>query len=388
MTRPCWASVLATGYKRPVSASRKVLFAGYAPVHFLCFLPVYERLRHDSRIEIWLSGGFRGKDAQGNETYDLDGFYDPFAIDTTRVIPFDRARDEAFEVVVCAHTSRRLLPPRAAKTVQIFHGVSFKNFAVREKVLHYDLLCLPGAYHARRFRSQGLVQPDRATCLLTGFPKVDRLAQGRFDRDAFLRSERLDPARPTVLYAPTGGKNNSLEIVGEQVIAAIAADGRWNLMVKPHDHPKRKIDWQARLARYEGDRVRLAVGLDVVDYLLAADLLLTDASSVAVEFTLVDRPMVFIDVPKLLKKVTTLGAPLDLSTHGRKIGGLARTPAEVIREIELGFEKPEMRGELRRATARDVFHDPGNASERVAAVVRWAAGLRPGLPPDVEVVRP
>jgi CDP-glycerol glycerophosphotransferase (TagB/SpsB family) len=134
--------------------------------------------------------------------------------------------------------------------------------------------------------------------------------------------------------------------------------------------------------------MRVARGLDVVDYLLAADLLLTDASSVAVEYTLVDRPMVFIDVPKLLKNVLTRGAPLDLSTYGRKIGTLARTAEEVVAEIDRGLAAPDSHGELRRATAKDVFHGPGGAAERVAAVVRWAAGLRPGLPSDVEVLQP
>ena len=53
---------------------RRVLFAGYAPVHFLCFRPVYERLRTDPDLELWLSGGFRSKDDQGVESYSLDGF--------------------------------------------------------------------------------------------------------------------------------------------------------------------------------------------------------------------------------------------------------------------------------------------------------------------------
>jgi CDP-glycerol glycerophosphotransferase (TagB/SpsB family) len=370
------------------SRPRKVLFSGYAPVHFLCFLPVYEELRDDGDLDVWLSGGFRRKDEAGERIYDLAGFYDPFPVNPERVIPFDQAREQEFDVAICAHTSGDLLPNRVGKTVQIFHGVSFKNFAVREKVLQYDLLCLPGRYHGERFRDQGLIREGSAKCLITGFPKADRLVRGGFDRDGFLRSAGLDVGRPTVLYAPTGGKNNSLETVGEDVISAIVADGRWNLLVKPHDHPKRKIDWFSRLASLECDRMRMARGLDVVEYLLAADLLLTDASSVAVEYTLVDRPMVFIDVPKLLKNVLTRGAPLDLATYGRRIGALAHNAEEVVAEIDRGLAAPAARSELRRAMAGDVFHEPGGAAERVAEVVRWAAGLRPDLPSGVEVLEP
>ncbi len=38
--------------------------------------------------------------------------------------------------------------------------------------------------------------------------------------------------------------------------------------------------------------------------------------------------------------------------------------------------------------ADDVFHDPGGATERVTAVVQWAAGLRGEQPADVEVLNP
>ena len=371
------------------SRPRRVLFAGYAPVHFLCFLPVYERLvAGDPPLDVWLSGGFRRKTGGGDRVHEIAGFYDPFPVRRDRVVPFDEAREMEFDVAVCAHTSATLLPRHAGRTVQIFHGVSFKNFAVRKKVLRYDLVCLPGRYHAERFREQGLIRPEGSTFLMTGFPKVDRMVAGDLDRDGLLRSAGLDPGRPTVLYAPTGGKHNSLETIGEEVVSAIGADGRWNLLVKPHDHPKRAIDWFARLAPLEGDRVRIVRDLDVVDYLRAADLLLTDASSVAVEYTLMDRPMVFIDVPKLLRNVLDRGAPLDLATYGRRIGRIARTPGEVVQEIQRGLEDPAAEGELRRAMARDVFHEPGDATGRVEEVVRWAAGLRPQLPPGIESLEP
>lgn len=368
-------------------APKQVLFTGYAPVHFLCFEPVYRRLAADPDVEIWLSGGYR-RETEGRRWFELEGFYERMLDAPERVVPFDEAEGRDWDVAICAHTSDTLLPTRFGKSVQIFHGVSFKNFAVREKVLQYDVLCLPGAYHAQRFRDQDLVGRDDTACLVTGFAKVDRLVQPGFDRDDYLRERGLDPSRPTVLFAPTGGKNNALETVGEDVIRAITADGRWNLLIKPHDHPKRAIDWFERLAPLESDRTRVLRDLDVVDALRSADLLLTDASSVAVEYTLLDRPIVFIDVPKLLKNVLKRGAPLDLETHGRNTGRLARTPDEVVDAIAAGLADPSEHGELRRTTASRVFHGPGGAADRVAGVVRWAAGLDPAIPAGVDVLEP
>ena len=59
--------------------AKRVLFAGYAPVHFICFLSTYRRLAEDPRVDVYLSGGFReGK--KDEWTYRLDGFYDPFPV--------------------------------------------------------------------------------------------------------------------------------------------------------------------------------------------------------------------------------------------------------------------------------------------------------------------
>ena len=366
---------------------RRILFAGYAPVHFLCFLPVYQRLARDPELQFWFSGGFRRKES-GAVTYQIDGFYDPYPIDPAAVIPLDQARQEDFDVVVCAHTSDSMFPRHATRSVQIFHGVSFKNFAVREKVLVYDYLCIPGRYHEERFRNQNLIRQGGSTFLLTGFPKADNLVGSPLDREEFIRRQHLDPALPTLLYAPTGGKKNSLETMGREVISAISRHGRWNLLIKPHDHPKKSIDWFTKLSDLENDRIRLVHDRDIMDYLRAADLLISDASSVAVEYTLLDRPMVFIDVPKLLKNVIKRGGPLDLDTYGRKIGKVAHTPSEVVAIVQRSLADPDEEQRLRRAMAGHVFFDPGGAVERVAAVVRHAAGLQPRLPADIEVLMP
>ncbi|MHC4605491.1 MAG: CDP-glycerol glycerophosphotransferase family protein [Planctomycetota bacterium] len=368
-------------------AARRILFTGYAPIHFLCFLPVYQRLANDPRVELWLSGGFR-KVSGDSTTFTLDGFYDPFPVDRSRVIPIERAREEDFDVLVCAHLSDSLFPRFAKRTVQIYHGVSFKNLAVRDKALRFEFLCLPGRYHAEMYQKHGLVRKYGSRCLVTGFPKADPLAGGSFERDALLRRAGVDPALPTILFAPTGDKHNSLETMGKEVIGAVGAAGAWNLLVKPHDHPKNDINWFDELAPLQNDRFRLVRDLNVVPYLQAADLLITDASSVAVEFTLLDRPILFLEVPKLFKKVAKRAAALVLMTYGRKIGRIVEEPGRVVSAIADSLAHPDREGRMRRAMARHVFHDPGGASERVAGVVRHAADLEEDLPEDVVALEP
>ena len=366
---------------------KRVLFSGYAKVHFVCFLPVYEQLRRCSDVELFLSGGHKVVDGE-EVSFEVDGFYDEFPVDHSRVLDVKTTRQEDFDVLTCSHLSDVLFPRSANRTVQIFHGVSFKNLAVREKALRYDYLCLPGRYHAERYRKQGLIRPGESQPLITGFPKVDALVRGQLDRAERLREMRLDPSLPTLLFAPTGDKYNALEVMGREVIEAIVDHGAWNLLVKPHDHPKRDIDWFAELADLEGERMRLIRDKDVADFLQLSDLLLTDASSVALEYTLLDRPMLFLDTPKLLRRLKKRAPALDLETYGRKIGRVVPGPAEIIGAVTEGLANPGQNAAIRRQAAAHLFHAPGAAAARVAGVVRHAAGLEATLPPDIEIVDP
>ena len=93
--------------------------------------------------------------------------------------------------------------------------------------------------------------------------------------------------------------------------------------------------------------------------------------------------------PKIsLRNVVKRGAPLDLTTYGRKIGLLAKTPDEVSAAVRRALDDPQGQSATRRAMARDVFHAPGGSAERVAGVVRHAAGLLDGLPGGVEELSP
>ncbi len=366
---------------------KRILFAGYAPVHFVCFLPVYRQLVADPRLEVFLSGGFRS--VEGNVvSFSIDGFYDEFPVDQTKVLAADVARARDFDVLVCAHLSDTLFPRSAGRTVQVFHGVSFKNLSVREKALRYDYLCLPGTYHAEQYQQEGLIRPAEATALITGFPKLDLLAAPSSERDALLRPLGMSSERPTLLFAPTGDKHNALEVMGREVIERIAERDSWNLLVKPHDHPKNSIDWFRELSDLEGPRVRLIREKDVVPYLGAADLLLTDASSVALEYTLLDRPIVFLDVPKLLKRLAKRAPALDLATYGRQLGVIAEQPEDVVSVVSDCLAHPERQSALRRQAAGHLFHAPGQATQHVKGVVLYAAGIEPSLPDGVQTVEP
>ena len=347
---------------------RRILFAGYAPVHFVCFQPLYERLRRMRGIEVVLSGG---RDALDDGTAKLTAkqLYAPFRIPPKQIVELDKMRQQTFDLVFCAHVSG-YFPKDEQERIQLFHGVSFRNMAVRRDVLVYDRLFLTGPYMRRLFTEQQMLRDRDPRLVNIGFPKLDKLLDGTLDRTAILKRIGFSGRRPVILYAPTGQKDNSLEHTGEAVLERLRATGKYDILIKLHDHPRdRGTDWPTRLKPLLDTHTRLATGLDVVPYMYVADLLLTDASSVSNEYALLDRPMVFLDVPELLTAMTRKGVALDLDTWGRKGGITARWPDEAVEAIRWSLAHPRHASRLRRAMARDLFYNPGHAT---SAAMDWA----------------
>ncbi len=357
--------------------TKRLLFTGYAPVHFICFRPIYQRLRRVPGLTIHLSGEPSRAD-KGDPEPTAEGaatLYRPFHIPRKQVVPLPRAMCGEYDMVLCAHVSG-YFPARDRERVQIFHGLSFRNMAVRRDVLIYDHLFLTGPYMMRAFQESRLLRPGDPRCLRIGFPKVDRLVDGSLDQRAILRRLGFTGRRPVILYAPTGQRHNSMETVGEEVIRRLRRTGRYDLLIKLHDHPRDKsVNWPTRLRPMLDSHTRLANGYDIVPLLYAADLLITDASSVSSEYSLLDRPMVFLDVPELLEAARQKGVLLDLGTWGRRGGVTVRWPDEAVEAVAWSLAHPKHASPIRRAMARDLFYNPGRAAEAATSWILERLGL-------------
>jgi hypothetical protein len=347
---------------------KRILFAGYAPVHFVCFQPIYERLQGRDDLIVDLSGG-RDPDEDGRGALTARDLYGHFDVPAHAVIELEEMAQRSYDIVFNAHLSG-FFPRQERLRVQIFHGLSFRNMAVRRDVLVFDRLFLTGPYMERAFIQNKLFRPDDPRLVRTGFAKVDRLVNGTLERDAILKRVGLSGKRPILLYAPTGQRHNSVETTGPEVIRRLRATGAYDILIKLHDHPRERSSpgVEELLEMTDAHTVHIT-DFDVVPYLYIADLLITDASSVSSEYALLDRPMVFLDVPQLLRAAErSRKGSLDLETWGRRGGRTARWPDEAVEAVAWCLENPRAEGEVRRAMARDLFFNPGTAAD---VAVRW-----------------
>lgn len=364
------------------------------------FEPVYQVLRRMPELWLGLSSGryrrrfFKFWKNPATADFNNERIYGEFDIDPRHLIKTGVRDPRSYDVFVTSNLDSRMQPKNSKTTVQIFHGVSFRNFAVQSEYARFQKLFFPGRYMLEQYIARGILTEGDPRIELIGMPKLDRLVNGTFNRDEILRGLGLDPAVPTVLWCPTGARHNSFEILGHEGVRAIESTG-FNLILKLHDHPhlrpgttEQEIADHARAGL--GGRGRLATHSDVTPLLVAADLLVSDASSVAYEYCLRDRPIVFVDVPQLLgERASMQGSSMDMNTHGRGMGRIVNGAEELAVAVKEEMAEPGRLSAKRRAAAQHIFHEPGGATERVASRLMQLAGYAPsGVAAPSRILRP
>ncbi len=143
----------------------------------------------------------------------------------------------------------------------------------------------------------------------------------------------------------------------------------WNLAVKLHDlsyEVRHGVNWAERLETLKAPNVAIIRDRDITPALFSADALISDASSVANEYPLLDRPIVFIDVPELFEKYRD---SIDLEGWGQSSGPVAKTVPEVHRHLEQSWADPSAYAAQRRRIAEEGFYHPGRATEAALSAI-------------------
>ena len=364
------------------SRRRYVLFAADNGVSVVMYKPIAARVQDDPRLFVRHAMHLKvSRQIQLDERNNPGLFFGRLGI-RDRIMHHKWARKLPWDVFITPSFSDKVHARFARKKIQTFHGVSFKNYCIKDKALRYDALFLPGPYHRRRYIESGLFHEDDPRLRLVGLPKLDPLVDGSLDRDAILADLHLDPARPTILYAPTGDIGNSLNRRGQEIIDTVRKLPV-NLIIKPHDHasqdPDCEIDWLERLRHFEAEHCVAVFHPDIVPLMWASDLLITDASSVAFEYTLLDRPIVFMECPELF--ASERARQFDLKTWGRRGGDICDATEDLLELIPRLLDDASEKSEIRRAIAADLFHEPGRAADNAALALYDELDLEP--PPSL-----
>lgn len=237
---------------------------------------------------------------------------------------------------------------------------------------------------------------EPAVTWFTGYPPLDPLF--RQGRDSRAVETSPSPSRKrTVLYAPTWNLGlSSAPMLGGDLTGSIRGnDSSVRIVIKPHPViPHWRPEWMRawRSAATTNVNVTLVedADADVVPHLLDADLLITDASSVALSFLALDRPIVWVTSPRAIADPAydaddLLWKRRDIGDEVTSVGDLPRVVAEALRE-------PDRRGPQRRDVAASLFEgwDDGNSTARVVDRLLELAAIPKGERPHLAAtsVRP
>lgn len=354
---------------------RRILINAGLPMEFSMMAPIHRRLSQDRRIEFFFTSSVHP-----------DNMRHIFAEagDAIRIISPPRAALMKFDAYLAADFIWAKLP-RGTKRIQTFHGVAGKYGNVYDRPDHslreWDRLFFINKRRLNNFISAGAINADSSAICLIGMPKADCLVDGSLKRNDILQSLGIDSSRRTVLYAPTWTPYASLNAMGEELIEQLGRAG-FCVIAKLHDNsrdtdPRNSggINWVERLTpvlRKHGGH--LAARGTIAPYLVAADVMISDHSSAAFEYLLLDRPLIRIEMPELIARTNIHPDYVDLLV---KASTTVRNPEEAVRAVESAYLNPAQLSEQRKAVAQELFYSPGMATTRAITELYKVIELSP-----------
>jgi len=316
---------------------------------------------------------------------DLDSTKDDFSqltgISPSKILYWNRLNSlGVFDVFI---TPTQWIPnqPTAKLRICIFHGLPTKGNTLQPELMQrFNALFFLGPLHKSLFQDYADKNPGAASTIRTfdvGYPKSDNLINGLFSKTAVIQRYGLDPMRSVILYAPAFDSGTSLDMYGEHVIEHLLKLDA-NIIVKLHPmcydprYYPGGMNWSERLKQFQNNPRFRHVGNQPLDpFLAASDILVTDVSGTALEFMLLNKPVVFIDCPDFF--INTLGQPgyerakddvlQDIRANaGRTAGIVVPDPSHLPEAINRTLQNPSEFELQRLAVRQKLLYNTGKAT--------------------------
>jgi CDP-glycerol glycerophosphotransferase (TagB/SpsB family) len=254
-----------------------------------------------------------------------------------------------------------------SRFVHTRHGLANKGIPARS-FRAADYVCVTSEFVRDEFIAQG-IQPRREYWV-TGYIQMDNLFSAP-------RPPQIPAGKKVVLYAPTWHFGlSSLPMLDSRAVELLHG-GRSDtfVVIKPHPLVQEGQDpklapWMQTLREACSNRTDTYLiedrAQDVMPWLKAADVLVTDASSVQLEFLALDRPLVLIDNPD---RLTSLHFdPKGLEWVWRDMGEAVARAEDLPGAVAVALDRPQERAPQRSVYRQRLFGDlvDGRSGTRLA----------------------
>lgn len=275
--------------------------------------------------------------------------------------------------------------PHIRDVINVGHGMICKGaFYTDTPIIRREnlsrLLLVPGPWHAKRLKPNVFIPIQ-----VTGFIKSDLLfGPDRQERGAFCRTLGIDPDHKIVLFAPTYNPElSAIPSVTEGIRQVANADT--TLLIKLHNMTETKWKDMYRTLAASEPNIHYLDDADYSGMMHAADLMISDVSSIAIEFLLLDKPLVLFNNPRMQE--FPLYQPLDIEYQTRNAGVQVDSLDGLLSAVKSELANPHRRSEVRQRYAQSLDHgrDGGSARRAAMAVLNWVRGRSTQPLQDLEV---
>lgn len=361
--------------------------------------PAARPSRDPVRVALWghsLSGNLKALFDYARSCADLPFQVDYFTLDDRE---HDRLRAQGIPSVLAATPAgvRELLAcscvvsthgpgallllwglPQAPLFVDVWHGVGFKGFSPEEFrknfIARYDAVLVASEQQRRLYLEQYGFRAEQLH--VTGYARVDHLVtRGPAIRRRCRAELDISMGTRLVLYAPTwrqGADRNEIPfgMSAREFVRALDEVAREHsavMLLRFHMNSRARVSGTERV-RVLSQREYPETN----DLLCAADVVVTDWSSIAVDCYALGRPVVFVDVPPPAGYLLVTGIP--------RAGALARSAPELGQQIVRALTADPAAIEAEQRVALELcFEDTldGRSAVRYCEVLTSLLGLPP-----------
>ena len=348
---------------------RRVLFDGETSLHFSMFETLHGCLCRDARVQCRFTSSW----ADGLKA-PLERICAVLGAGPDEFVNYRLAQWRKWDLYVSSCFDLAWFA-RSVPWVDTFHGVGEKWVETGERLYmahplaaRYDRLLCPNRRLAAQFERHPEYLKSPESLRVTGLAKSDALVWFNTEemRSALRSALPLKPGRPVVLLAPTWGPDGLLAQYLSEAIAICAA-AEVNLIVKLHACSYLRdeafsggVNWRARLdAESRAGGFLHLPDASLTALILVADVMIADFGSAPVEYSLVDRPLLFWVAPGQAARSAGDRFQYELLTAA---GGAVVSPEDLRRKLAGALGGSDGAAAQRRALRETFFPAAGEAT--------------------------
>jgi len=211
--------------------------------------------------------------------------------ETARV---EKLKERKFQIIIVGNVGKiKQIADPSTLAIMVYHGIGLKQTYYRDITDRIDIRVVESKERYDILQKQG-----QKNLVLTGYTKCDPLIEYDNSQADILDKLGLDPTKKTVLYAPSFYPS-SIEKISPELAQF---SNEFNLIIKLHNFSwfQKRYQYQSVLIRTVTDNLKNSFlaqpfDIDVIPYMLASDLLISDISSTIFEFLPLDRPIIMAE---------------------------------------------------------------------------------------------